>query len=110
MEGKILEVVFSGMAFKSLEQIHEYGIETFSLKSATVFLDELICEIESLNINYLIHPECRYLITKSGRYRNLIYGSYNIIYRITSEKIEVLNILHSSRSVSVVKASKKIRI
>lgn len=33
-----------------------------------------------------------------------------VIYRITAKKIEVLNVLHSSRSPTKIKASKKIKV
>ena len=110
MESQILEVVVGDMALSSLEQIYEYGIETFAYTAATVFIEELILQIEQLSVNYLLHPECRYLATKSKMYRNLIYGSYIVIYRVSLTRVEVLNVLHSSRSISSIKASRKIRL
>ena len=110
MESQTLEVVISDMALTSLEQIYEYGIETFAFAAATVFIEELILHIEQLSVNYDMHPECRFLATKSKMYRNLIYGSYIVIYRINPKRIEVLNILHSSRSISRIKASRKIKM
>jgi len=110
MEGQILEVAFSDIALESLEQIYEYGIETFAFTAATVFIEELILRIEQLSIDYPLYPECRYLVTKSSMYRNLIHGSYIVIYRISPHRIEVLNILHSSRSIATIKTSRKIKI
>lgn len=110
MESEIFEVAISETALISLEQIYEYGIETFAFAAATVFIEELILCIEQLSVNYLLNPECRYLATKSKIYRNLIHGSYIVIYRINFRRIEVLNILHSSRSVSSIKSSRKIKI
>ena len=110
MESQILEVVVSDMALTSLEQIYEYGIETFAYTAATVFIEELILLIEQLSINHLSHPECRYLATKSKMYRNLIYGSYIVIYRISPKRVEVFNVLHSSRSISNIITSRKIKI
>jgi len=110
MEGQILEVVISDIGLISLEKIYEYGIETFAIAAATVFIEELISRIEKLSQNYLLNPECRFLVTKSKMYRNLIHGSYIVIYRITPDRVEVLNILHSSRSISHIKASRKIKI
>jgi toxin ParE1/3/4 len=104
MEGQILEVVISDMALKSLEQIYEYGIETFAYTAATVI------RIEDLSEKYLLYPECRYIPTKSKMYRTLIYGSYIAIYRITNHRIEVLNVLHSSRSISAIKSARKIKM
>src|ERR1700730_6066447 len=100
MESQILEVAISEMALKSLEQIYEYGVETFAFAAASVFIEELFQRIEQLSFNYLSHPECRYLATKSKMYRNLIHGSYMVIYRINPERVEVLNVLHSGRSIS----------
>jgi len=110
MEGQILEVVISDLALISLEQIYEYGIETFAFTATTVFIDELILRIEQLSSNHLLHPECRYLATKSKMYRNLIHGSYIAVYRITPGRIEVLNVFHSSRSISSIKHSRKIKV
>ena len=110
MESHPLEVVISDLALISLEQVYEYGIETFAFTAATIFVEELISHIESLNINYLLYPECRHLATKSKIYRNIIYGSYIVIYRITNNRVEVLNVLHSSRSISNIRASRKIKI
>jgi len=110
MEGQILEVVISEVALDSLERVYEYGIETFAITAATIFIEELISRIESLSTNFLHHPECRYLTTKSQMYRNLIHGSYLVIYRITAARVEVLNVLHNSRSIAHIKDSRKIKI
>jgi len=110
MESQTLEVAVSDLALKSLEQVYEYGIETFAYTAATVFIEELITLIEELSENYHLHPECSYIVTKSKRYRNIIHGGYYIIYRITPARVEVLNILHNSRSISNIKASRKIKI
>jgi|SRR3569833_1144922 len=110
MEVKALEVVVSDLALKGLEQVYEYGVETFALNAATVFIEELIVRIEKLSVNYLIYPECRYLATKSQMYRNLIFGSYLVIDRITPKRVEVLNVIHGSRSISTIKSSRKIKI
>lgn len=110
MEDQTLEVVVSDVALVSLEQIYEYGIETFAYTAATVFIEELITRIEDLSSSYLLYPECRYLPTKSKMYRILIHGSYATIYRITPGRVEVLNVIHNSRSVAFVKSSRKIKI
>lgn len=110
MEDEILEVVMSEQSLLSLEEIYVYGIETFSYRSATIFIDELYLQIQALSKNYLHHPECRYLITKSKKYRNIRIGSYLVIYKITPIRIEVLNIIHSSRSIKALKSVRKIKI
>ncbi|WP_409015074.1 type II toxin-antitoxin system RelE/ParE family toxin [Dyadobacter sp. CY345] len=100
----------SKQSLLSLEEIFVYGIETFSFASASVFLDEFNFQIQDLSRNYLHHPECRYLTTKSKKYRNIRRGSYLVIYKITLIRVEVLNIIHSSRSISAIKATRKIKL
>lgn len=110
MEVKIRPVVVSDLAIESLESIYTYGLETFSYSSATVFIEELYDRINQLSSDYLYHPICRFIPTKTGIYRNLQHGRYLVIYRIKPERIEVLNIIHSSRSPSKIKATRKIKI
>jgi toxin ParE1/3/4 len=110
MEVEEREVVVSDLALRSLEDIYEYGIETFTINAANIFIEELFIKIVQLSMRYDLYPECRYLTTKTKSYRNLIFGSYLVIYRITATKIQVLNVLHSSRSIATIKASKKVTI
>ncbi len=110
MEGEIRKVIISDIAFRSLEQIYEYGVETFAHTAATVFTQELITRIKQLSSDFLLHPECRYLPTKSKIYRNIIHGSYIVIYRINPDKIEALDVFHCSRSISAIKATRKVKI
>lgn len=63
-----------------------------------------------LSSHYLHHPICRFIPSKTGIYRNIRHGKYLIIYRIKPERIEVLNIIHGSRSPSKIRAVRKIRI
>ncbi|HAH54103.1 MAG TPA: hypothetical protein DCM02_02135 [Flavobacterium sp.] len=48
--------------------------------------------------------------TKSKKYRNIIFGSYLIIYRITPNRIEVLRAFHGSRSPKIIKKSRSIKV
>lgn len=110
MEVEIRPVVISDLAIESLENIYIYGLETFSYSSATVFVEELYVRLNQLSSEYLHHPTCRFIPTKTGMYRNLQHGRYLVIYRIKPERIEVLNIIHSSRSPSKIKAARKIKV
>lgn len=110
MEIEIRPVVISDLAIESLETIYAYGLETFSYPSATVFIEGLYDRINQLSCEYLHHPVCRFIPTKTGIYRNLQHGRYLVVYRIRPERIEVLYIIHSSRSPSKIKATRKIRI
>jgi toxin ParE1/3/4 len=110
VEVEIREVVISREALLSLEDIYTYGIETFSYGSASLFIDELYTRIQDLSKHYLHHPECRQLVTKSKKYRNIRYSSYLVIYKVTLLRIEVLNIIHSSRSITKIRSVRKITI
>jgi hypothetical protein len=57
-----------------------------------------------------MYPECRYLRTKSKIYRNIILGSYLVIYRITSDRIDVLKAVSSRTSVSKIKRTRGMRL
>lgn len=111
MAKESIEVVTSTpFDFIDLPSIHEYGWATFGLKLADHFVAEIYASLEDLSRNYLLHPECRHLETKNKKYRNIILGSYLIIYRITPHRIEVLRAFHGSRSPKAIKKSRKIKI
>jgi len=96
--------------YNDLPSIHEYGRQTFGLKLADCFIEEIYTSLENLSNHYLLHPECRHLETKTKKYRNIILGSYLIIYRITPHRIEVLRAFHGSRSPKFIRKTKKIKI
>jgi plasmid stabilization system protein ParE len=92
-----------------LLDIYEYGEATFGQKLADSFIDEIYRLLDNLETQYLLHPECRHLETKTKMYRNIILGSYLIIYRIRANKIEVLRAFHGSRSPKIIKQVRKIK-
>jgi plasmid stabilization system protein ParE len=109
VEKEKLQIVISKQFNKDLISIHKYGVETFGLKYADFFIVEVFEEVEKLKILYSIHPECRHLRTKSHKYHNIIIGSYLIIYRIT-KRVEVLKIIHGSKSPTSIKKTKSIKV
>ena len=104
------EVVKSIYYYKDIQEIFEYGEATFGENAALAFFDEIFADVEKLKSNYLLHPECRHLKTKTQKYRNIILGSYLIIYRISKTRIEVLRAFHGSRSPKSIVKSKKIKV
>ena len=104
------KVVKSVYYYNDIQDIFEYGEATFGEKAALSFFDELIIITSNLESHYLLHPECRHLETKTKKYRNIIFGSYLIIYRITTNRIEVLRAFHGSRSPKFIKKSRKIKV
>lgn len=104
------KVVKSVYYYKDIQDIFEYGEATFGEKAALSFFEELLLVTHNLESHYYLHPECRHLETKSKIYRNIIFGSYLIIYRITPRRIEVLRAFHGSRSPKTIKKTTKIKI
>ncbi|WP_404827703.1 type II toxin-antitoxin system RelE/ParE family toxin [Flavobacterium shii] len=90
--------------------MREYGTETFGLKHADYFIEEIYSYLGNLSKDYLIHPECHHLKTKTKKYRNIILGSYLIIYRIRPNRIEVLRVFNGSRSPKTTGKIRKITI
>jgi plasmid stabilization system protein ParE len=104
------KVVKSIYYYKDIQDIFEYGEATFGEKAALSFFDELLMDTQNLESRYLLHPECHHLETKTKKYRNIIFGSYLIIYRITPTRIEVLRAFHGSRSPKSIKESRSIKV
>ena len=109
MEKGLLEIAYSNQFFVDLTEIYSYGFETFGIKTADAFTDDILFRTERLTQDYDIYPECRHLETKSAMYRNIILGKYLIIYRIKVERVEILTILHGSRSISKIKRARGIK-
>ena len=59
---------------------------------------------------YTYYPECRHIPTKNRTYRNIILDAHLIIYRITEERIEVLDIIHGASSIRKIRGVRKIRL
>ncbi|MDR1557232.1 MAG: type II toxin-antitoxin system RelE/ParE family toxin, partial [Tannerellaceae bacterium] len=92
------EVIASHDYEEHLTEILEWGIETFGIAQARKYFLTISHFVERLDTDYTYHPECRHLATKSRMYRNIILDAHLIIYRITVERIEVLDIIHSASS------------
>lgn len=110
MEKKIRKVVRSEQVVIDLADIYQYGLETFGRTTAEIFLEEIIYLIQGLSFQYYQHPECRFLPTKTKKYRNIIIGKYLIIYRIAPGRIEILRALHNSRSISFIRSTRSIKL
>ena len=111
MEGfKEKPVAFSKQYVIDTDDIYSFGLETFGEVQARKY-ENLIDKIASeLAQSYWMYPECRHLLSKKHNYRNIILNSHLIIYRICSEKIEVLRVLHSKSSISRIRSVRKIKI
>jgi|ERR1017187_7751235 plasmid stabilization system protein ParE len=110
MEKEVKKVVTSAIFKENRRKVYKYGAETFGDIMADIFMEHLENIMNELEYQYKLHPECKYLPTKGKIYRNIIFGKYLVIYRIASEKVEVLTLLHSSRSITKIKTTRSIKI
>ena len=108
-EGKRLPVITSDLFNIDLDNIYQYGIDTFGIRQAELYENEIWKLVEGLSSNWPLFSECRHIPTKSKMYRWIILESHIIIYRITEKEILVLRIVHSHRSISKIKASRGLR-
>ena len=76
MEIEKKEVIRSTFYLNDILDIFEYGEATFGEKAALYFYEDLKLRVRNLETQYLLHPECRHLETKTKIYRNIILGSY----------------------------------
>ena len=90
--------------------VYDYGIQTFGYFQAERYDQKIEQAIASLPDFYAAYPPCRHIPTKSRMYRNIILDAHLIIYRITAERIEVLDIIHGAMSVSKIRSVRKIRL
>lgn len=110
MEKNTKKIVRSDTFKQKRREIYIYGAEAFGEFLADIFMDRLGKIIDELEYQYNIHPECKHLPTKGKIYRNIIFGKYIVIYRIKTDKVEILTMLHTSRSVTQIKTARSIKI
>ena len=95
---------------ESRSEVFYYGLQTFGYIQAERYDQKIAKAIESLPEHYISYSECRHLATKSRKYRNIMLDAHLIIYRVTSERIEVLDIVHSKSSITKIRNVRKIRL
>jgi len=89
--------------------VYDYTLDTFGYFQAERYIQSVEQSLSTLHIFYLANPECRHLATKSRMYRNIILDAHLIIYRVTDQRIEVLDIIHSASSINKIRGVRKIR-
>jgi plasmid stabilization system protein ParE len=110
MEGtEAFQVNISEQFNLDLEEVYQYGLETFGLAQAERYENEIWQLIEGLSTNYLLFLECHHLITKSKMYRWIILDAHLIIYRVSKNRIQVLRLIHAKRSITKIRKSRNIR-
>lgn len=109
-EIKRKDVVVAKIAQSDIKAVFEYGADSFGFVAAKAFVSEVYMSIWNLDYQYLMHPECRFIPTRSKMYRNVIQGNYLIIYRITPKRIEVLRVLNSQVSIRKIRTAQRTKV
>ena len=104
------QVKVSDRFYESFEQVYDFGFETFGSFQAERYRQKIRISLDTLHDRYLAYPECRYIPTPSRMYRNIILDAHLIIYRITGERIEVLDIIHAASNIGKIRNVRKIRL
>ncbi len=73
-----------------IQDIYRYGNEFFGSIAAKSFIADIYSRIWSLDEMFNLHPESRFLVTKNKRYRNIILGSFLVIYRINPATVDII--------------------
>jgi plasmid stabilization system protein ParE len=95
---------------ESRKQIYDYSVETFGEVQAVRYLNKIRSALDTLPVHYLSYSPCRHIPTKDHRYRNIILDAHLIIYRVTKERIEVLDILHQASSPTKIRKTRSIQV
>ena len=104
------KVKVSDKFYESFEHVYDFGFERFGFFQAERYRQKIRMSLDTLHDFYLAYPECRYLTTKTRKYRNIILEAHIIIYRITAKQIEVLDIIHAASSISKIRNIRKIKM
>ena len=91
-------------------RIYEYSLDIFGYFQAERYKQKIRKSLDMLPEFYMAYPECRHIPTKSRMYRNIILDAHLIIYRITDQRIEVLDIIHAASSIGKIRGVRKIRL
>lgn len=72
MEIEQKKVIRSTFYLTDIQAIFEYGEVVFGERATLNFYEDLRERVRNLETQYLLHPECRHLETKTKIYRNII--------------------------------------
>ncbi len=106
---EIKEIIITEHALQTVRDEFEYLKETVSIDYAHKFRDDFPAQVETILPFYLKYSECRFLATSNKIYRNIIWGSYLIIFKILERKILVLGIFHTRQNSKKIKSFRRIK-
>ena len=94
--GKI--VIWSKLALKHTEEIHEYVLENSkSLRIADDLIDKILTSSEVLSNQPELYALDKFKALNNGNYRAYEIFHYRISYRVLKDKIRILRVRHTSR-------------
>ena len=96
-------------ALQQLYEEFEYYKKEYSIDYAEKFREGFFEIIESISPNYLSFPECRFLTSKTKKYRNIVWNNYLIVFKIKASVIEILSIFHTKRNPRRLKKLRRIK-
>jgi len=92
----VAEIILSGAARNDLVEIGEYGEAQFGWGAADAYQDDIEHSFDRL-ANYPLSGEAK---EAWGRgIRCLVCNRHRIIYRVSSDAVQILRIMHHSRDV-----------
>ncbi|MBY0434040.1 MAG: type II toxin-antitoxin system RelE/ParE family toxin [Cyclobacteriaceae bacterium] len=106
---KALPVKISNQFSQDVEEVYQYGVETFGIIQTQRYEQQIWQLTERLSTDYYLFPECYHLETVSKMYRWIILDAHLLIYRVTKKEVQVLRLIHASRSITKIKASRSLR-
>ncbi len=104
-----MEIVITEYALQTVNTEFHYFKEFASERVAHRFKEDFVTQVDSILPLLLSHPECRFLPTKNKIYRNIIWGSFLIVYKILKNEILVLGVFHTKQNPVKLKSYRRIK-
>ena len=94
----MVKVIWTTIARSDLKSIYEYISEDSSFY-AKRFIDKLVDKVEILET----YPNMGRVVPEfeNQKIRELIEGNYRIVYRTSSDRVEIIRVHHSSRNLKI---------
>ena len=102
-------LIIRNNVFEELDEQLNYFIDNNSAEYALRFANDFVKQLQNILPHYRSFPECRYLPTTRRKYRNIVWGNYWIIYKITPKAVEVLSLFHTKRNPSRLSRLRKLK-
>jgi plasmid stabilization system protein ParE len=106
MVKKELKIIWNDEAKYALKKIYDYIRKRESVAVAKKVRNEIARSAKDLNVFPEKFVEDPYLKDEPGNYRFKVIWSYKIIYEITPDSIQILDVFHTSRDPGNISAHK----